>query len=549
MIVYSDRRRPILPAQAIYQLRRDAERIFQTDREATASLLLELGALEASVLDVEGASRNLVARFDVAMRAAAHLYRGRAADVRPHLDALGRIHLPPVTHSSIAEGFAFYGLYPDTYAEAARDLVADYKPEAAVVIGLRTIGGTLSAVVAAELEACGVTVHRFTLRPHGHPFDRRVYLPGHMHVPPRGIFVIVDEGPGLSGSSFAATVRPLLDLGVAANRIVLFPSWDAHASQLNSQSARAIWTRVGRYHRPFEPRRHARAIPSAAVEVSAGEWRNQVMKGADWPAVQPQHERRKYLMGKTLFKFEGLGPYGREAYQTAVPLSGAGYIPPVQQLADGFLAMEFVDGRPMTPEDLNTDFLHHVADYLNARSTFHGSQEGAAFDELANLIAVNTSEAGLPVPDVSRFRDAIINQQRVAVDGRMMPHEWLLDAGRYWKTDALDHCRDHFYPGMQDIAWDLAGFAIEFKLSREGRAYLHDRYLRRRRDPSLRRREAFYRVAYAAFRLGYTTMAAEALASSNAEEAARFRHDAARYRAEVTAAAEELNERTAYSLR
>ncbi len=46
----------------------------------------------------------------------------------------------------------------------------------------------------------------------------------------------------------------------------------------------------------------------------------------------------------------------------------------------------------------------------------------------------------------------------------MLPHEWLLTATGYMKTDALDHHDDHFLPGCQNIAWDVACASVEFEL-------------------------------------------------------------------------------------
>src|SRR5699024_7017902 len=67
------------------------------------------------------------------------------------------------------EGYTFYALYPEAYAEAARSLPA----ASHAVIGLRSIGTGLAAMVASRTTA-PVTA---TLRPHGHPF-RRVITPG-----------------------------------------------------------------------------------------------------------------------------------------------------------------------------------------------------------------------------------------------------------------------------------------------------------------------------------------------------------------------------------
>src|SRR5689334_7508246 len=114
-----------------------------------------------------------------------------------------------------AEGFAHYSLYPEQYVVAAGRFVST------------------------------------TVRPHGHPFDRRLMLSERLRQRLRRTrashFAIVDEGPGLSGSSFAATSDALLELGISPSRIVLFPSWPAPATALNSARGRRTWER----HRHF----------------------------------------------------------------------------------------------------------------------------------------------------------------------------------------------------------------------------------------------------------------------------------------------------------
>ena len=72
----------------------------------------------------------------------------------------------------------------------------------------------------------------------------------------------------------------------------------------------------------------------------AGCWRGLV--GSD-VAVQGQHERRKYLHDGVLWKFSGLGHYGREKLQRARELTG--FIPQVHGLENGFLLMDWIDGQ------------------------------------------------------------------------------------------------------------------------------------------------------------------------------------------------------------
>jgi hypothetical protein len=94
------------------------------------------------------------------------------------------------------------------------------------------------------------------------------------------------------------------------------------------------------------------------------------------------------------------------------------------------------------------------------------------------------------------------------------------------KADAVDHAAAHDLIGCQDVAWDVAGAAVEFGLS-AGEAEA----LRRGVSEAAGREvpaalTAFLRHAYLAFQCGRETMAAEA---SGDDDAARCRAAAGRY--------------------
>src|SRR5829696_7734068 len=80
--------------------------------------------------------------------------------------------------------------------------------------------------------------------------------------------------------------------------------------------------------------------------------------------------------------------------------------------------------------------------------------------------------------------------------------------------DALDHHDDHFFPGCQDIAWDVAGAGVELALEPAERVQLMQRYRRLSRDRTIDARLPCYTAAYLAFRCGYTALAAETLAGT-----------------------------------
>jgi hypothetical protein len=96
---------------------------------------------------------------------------------------------------------------------------------------------------------------------------------------------------------------------------------------------------------------------------------------------------------------------------------------------------------------------------------------------------------------------------RVRTDNRMDRTNWLRTPdGRLIKADAIDHHQAHDLIGCQDAAWDVAGAIAEFELSDRGAEALIQLIEQNGRgiDPELL---AFYRIAYAAFRLGQATLA------------------------------------------
>jgi hypothetical protein len=220
------------------------------------------------------------------------------------------------------EGYAFYALYPEAYFMAAAALVADDDLGTCRVTGLRSIGTSLCAMVAA---AVGDPAP-LTVRPTGPPFDRQLSLSG-AWPPARGVCqAIVDEGPGLSGSSMAAVIEHLREQGVASEHIHLFPG---HANGPGAQASprtRALWqatdTRVFGFD---ELILHAKAPAHrlrnwveqivgpllCPLEDISGLRRLAVQPGHDAAPVHPWQERRKFLArsanGTWLVKFTGLG--------------------------------------------------------------------------------------------------------------------------------------------------------------------------------------------------------------------------------------------------
>ena len=498
MIVYAQRKQIVRPASLP----------LLTD---PLDALIEWGEAESAAADALCPERDslepALTAFRTAMRQAARVYWSGTGSL-PALDVSA---LPSRLEVSVPEGYAFYALDPRTYGEAAVRFWEDERPRLAVVIGIRSIGASLSAVVCAALEERGCAVQSYTVRPRGHPFDRRLEVDSPLVDEWRRAhgshFLVVDEGPGLSGSSFASVARALRETaGVPDERIVFFPSWNPDGTAFVSEAARDEW------------RRHRRVAAAPASkppgeDLSAGNWRTLFYPAGCGPPVHPQHERRKFLDDGVLWKFAGIGKYGRAKRERAQVLSEAGFTPPPVALESGYLGSRFVNGRPVT--GANGGLLARLRAYLNFLDETFRIDAPVPVDAIDEMVANNAPEA---LPELRKCVAAVCNENICAIDGRMLPHEWIETLDGYLKTDALDHHNDHFFPGCQSVLWDLAAATIEFGLDESTGEYLYHH---------CRQSGRYYELAYLSYRAGYCSMAANSLCSPEAD---RFRVGTAFYR-------------------
>lgn len=411
--------------------------------------------------------------------------------------------LPDEVEVRVPEGYAFYALAPEGYGLAARQLCLRAPPR---IIGLRSIGTGLACMAAAALGSA----RPVTLRPVGDPFRRELriapeladaLLAGEAH------YVIVDEGPGLSGSSFGAVADWLEDRGVAPERISFLPGHGNAPGPQASERHRTRWAAAQKpavaLDRPHLPTIEALVGPLSQPlqDISGGAWRP-LWSAAEqqWPAVDPMWERRKFLArtasGTWLVKFAGLGRIGRSKLALARDLHRAGFGPEVAGLKQGWLVSRWhedaVATRPNTTELLA---------YLRLRASWPAAQPGAPLETLLAMVRRNLPSLADWTPDLSRLQP-----KPVCTDNRMAAYEWLrLPSGQLLKADALDHHAAHDLIGCQDIAWDLAGAAVELSLEDRQTRALADSL---DADPALL---AFYRTAYIAFRVGAHRLSAGAL--------------------------------------
>ncbi len=494
-------------------------------REKLIGALLRAGELECGVADADGAPAQSLAELTDCLAEA--LLSGQLPDHFSKIKtAVSQAPVPGWLNISTAEGFAYYALHPLAYADALAKLPA--LPENVVVVGIRSIGTTLSAMTAAAARVRGLQVQRMTVRPGGHPYNRRTqFSPDQLQVIQRGVscgaaFLIVDEGPGLSGSSFLSVAEAQEQAGVARERIVLLCGHEPNVDKLCSAKAAQRWRRFNCVPVSNEGRKP----DGADIFIGAGQWRGQLFSNeSSWPESWSNMERLKYVSSsekteRRLFKFAGLGYYGDASVAREDQVAMAGFGPLPRRESDGFVSYPWLDDRPMAADDLSPAVIARLAEYCAFRADAFGLAE-ADVCPLQQMAEHNLAELEFDLSVALKFERPVI------ADGRMQPHEWIVtSAGKMLKTDSGSHGDDHFFPGPTDIAWDLAGAIVEWRMNTEQASEFLDLYRRGSGDDASARIADFLR-AYTVFRCAYCEMAASAL--QDAAEQSRLDLAAANY--------------------
>ncbi len=477
------------------------------EREPLRQLLL-FGELECALLDAGVAPAELPA---LSLRIADSYLSGAAADFGlPQVpDQALRVRTP--------EGFAFYGVHPDAYDRAAVSFLRQHRPQRCHVVGIRSIGAPLSGVVAATLRRRGVATTRQLVRPTGHPHDRVLREPV-VPAPVGAHCLIVDEGPGLSGSSFAAVAEAAEQAGYVPDCIHLLPSWDASANQLCSERGQAAWRKYSRSVAAWTLA-WAPSIPPSAHDVSAGAWRGAV-EGTDDLLLFPAHERRKFIFDGRLAKYGGIGHCGDASDRVAERAASHGFSAEFLGRKDGFRHFRWYGEAAIADPPVET-----VLQYLLFRATLTREAE-QPIDPLREMVSTNCALAGLPEPALaeSAWREYAA-QQPIAVDGRLQRQEWLRAGARWWKADSCDHFCDHYLPGAQPVAWDVAGAVVELRLSPDVAGEL------RRRLAVSDATFACAMAAYCAFRLAWVHYAGQSC--PDGPDSAALRNAKGRYSFEL----------------
>lgn len=508
LLVFRDGRHRVLAEDLRHALIEQLQAVGDGPLDSRIALLLRAGELECGVADVNSKSALPFAELTDCL--AECLLGGQPANFQNIKNAVAQASLPEWVSISRPEGFAYYALHPLAYARVLDKL--PLLPEKIIVIGIRTIGTTLSAITAAAASLRGLNAVRFTVRPGGHPYNRHTeFSPEELQIIHSGIscsamFLIVDEGPGLSGSSFLSVAEALEAAGIAQEKIVLLCGHEPNAEALCSANAAQRWHR----YRCVPVSGDSCAPVNAGIFMGGGQWRSRLLPGESaWPAVWSSMERVKYLVPADdrklrLFKFSGYGHYGDSVFKREQQAAAARFAPMPRREEHGFVSYPWLDGRPMTTSNLSHEVIVRLAEYCAFRAnTF--SVPDAHISSLQEMAEHNLAELGFNLPISLKLERPVI------VDCRMQPHEWILaQKGHILKTDSGSHGDDHFYPGPTDIAWDLAGAIVEWRMNAEQSAEFLDVYRRASGDDATARIDDFIR-AYAVFRCAYCMMVASAV--------------------------------------
>jgi len=596
MIVYGDSGREESIGAMIEALRQDIERVLASAEEAGAvdcdalrRILVRAGELEQAVFDrptssgSHGTERRLRALRTATSLAASAFHdacdspRGGAAAVARVRSSLARMRsmlerLAPEARDQgkvwvrMPGGFAFDALLPEQYRAAALRWAEEHAsigPEPVLVVGIRSIGTALSAVVTAALRARGLRARRITVRPKGSPSERKLTLG---RLLPASYALIVDEGPGDSGSSVVAVADALARAGVST--VHVFPGHAAGPGPNAREETRARWKTLPSYVAPEQDVRVA-SLPLAqalwqsidpedrdplrrVVSCGGGAWRS-LRYGcpSEWPAVCAPFERPKWIGEgrsgrRVLFKFAGFATAPGSALSLAevqtqkiARLASRGLTPPALATTHGFVATDWIEGQALTRADAEPGLARKIGGYVATASgpPLSTSAARAARNRVETMLSVNTGETlgdAAAAVALSLFRPvAVLENMPRSGDGHMAPHEWIRTPdGRVLKTDAGGHELDQSWTGRQPVLWDLAGAILEWDLDPAMEQELLDGFARAGGYVCAPLALDAYRAAYAAHRIGQVRLAQDL--ESDRDEQVRLKGEYERWREKLT---------------
>lgn len=472
--------------------------------------LVAVGELECALVD-SGADPALIRRCEsITDEVAQAFVRGARVPPELALTVLG-LRVPMRLQTSYAQPFGCHGAHPRDWLDV--DLPAGNW----LIVGVRPVGTSLSAILAAAVRARGSHAERITV-----PFD--VLSRGPSMAPLLGVheaevvsdalrrgfgFAVVGYGRGGTGA-LSKVADAISERGVSSRRIMLLSAGLPEQRDATIESDHA-----GRF-RFFQI--GARPSSPALATLDGGGWRSRAGVSTTDVAVWPEWERAKLVSedGSRLFKFEGIGAAGARAVHRARALAEEGFSPDMHDEGQGFVSYAWIEGQRLrygaagvAPE--------RIADYVACRTRLFPAPD-VDIEALSEMATGGDPSARNPPLEV---------RTPVFADARMMPHEWIVDGRRtLWKVDGTTHGDDPFFPGPVDVAWDVAGAIVELGFDGSARGRFLRRYAFRSGDDVHKRLGPWLR-AYARFRQAYCEHAARA--TSGTPEAQGLARDAARY--------------------
>jgi hypothetical protein len=326
----------------------------------------------------------------------------------------------------------------------------------------------LSRVVMEELLAGGVFARRCTVRTEGHPFSRSVRLPEWIQHR-AAAYLVVDEGPGMSGSSFLAVSAELQKRGVGRERIHFFPSHDGLPGSAASPQALAEWKQFALWVEP------------AVEPPSNPEW--------NWTYIGPA--------APLPFDCSGRGEYF--ARRNAERSCGV----PVMARNGWWMGFRKVSGEPASVG--SATLARHIA--ATADAPLQIKYELETEQRLREMLIVNVEKhfRNVALTDTLRsWLDRLTIEQGHASsgDGHLEPENWIRDAsGRLWKLKTTGSGLSHFVAYRLPVWWDVAQAMLEWNFGDEILPELKMAGLEC--EPQTL---AFFKLANAAFELGKSVM-------------------------------------------
>jgi hypothetical protein len=539
MYVFRDGKYEIAGAELISRLRGALCRACHTPEkdceDCLLAALIAAGELECALLDSASDDAHPDETSEKASgitdELACAFLTGRKDSLLSILHRVEQLRVQRCYRAAVQEGFAYYALHPRKLAGLI-DTLLGVQGDTALggravrVLGIRSIGLTLSAVACAALALRGIDCRRIGVRPEGHPYDRKLEASSRLRQwvsEADAEFLIVDEGPGISGSSFLAVAEAVEGCGIPRSRIRMIGSRQVNPATLLAPDAADRWARYDFYSVPAEP------LPpdEAGESLSPGAWQRYFNGGEEsaaglWTPLEPA----MYLARdrQSTYCFAGFGHYGEAVCARAKVVADAGFAPSYLGSQRGFRQSALIPGQTLAPGDLSAELLARMARYLALRSEAFAA--AAQTPELETMLRWNWQ---LEFGEELGIAESHLQTQRVAVcDGRMGPNQWLRSGrGELLKLDAGNDGDNHFFPGPCDIAWDVAGCIVEWELRGRDRECLVAEYTRLSGD-SVAERLGPYLLAYTTFCMARSRMAAAAMQGEAGE--ALLQRAYARYR-------------------